>query len=849
MANKVSKLKFNNVTYDLADESSRAAINNLEGQLEATRVDLNNMRAAVGSPLTAATTSAMIDKTKIYVYTGTTTTVSGVTFTAGNWYYHDGTKWQLGGTYNETALETDTTLTVSGAAADAKVTGDKVTELKNALGTYGIVEFGGDIESNAWVSDSHRLTVLIPVKPGSRIKVKATSVENDSVIGAIKNVTLPIIDGSAVTFSSDPSWASAIHINRNQVFSGVAPDDIEYLYYYCGYSTTFTRMPVSVEVDGYDYLQGAIENLIETNKNLYENNDYLDETNYRLDAIQTYKNLLKRAGSIDGGLWVQSNYYSHILYPVNPGDIVEVFGKSGNTAYIAGIKTGDIEWGQPPDYSEEIGWTSAIAITDSQHWYGVVPNDVHYLYMYYGSDNSVRLPLEVYVNNYNIIESIANNATESRDKILSDYEYYGDTSSGKWTRIGDSHVSYLLIPVKSGDKVDILTYAAGSISQTYANFLKSYSNPVTGENLDLSEVEGFTAVITIPQKTHKTFTVPEDVNYLYVFEGTNPNKPKRPVVLMVNGYDYVSGKQLLTDELANIRIAQFNIGKFAFGYSNNPSASTFGLLSMIAYDEPGQLRRHQDYTYGEYVEHYRKMLLHYHPDIVGMEEYINPINVMVGTDQNVTISKNMGDEVFDFTYPSKTYYSSRQQCIRSKFTPIISYLKPYSYEYNGETISADFMVSYYLYCGKLVCVGCNALVSTSNDEDMAKRAVQLPAILDLFTDEEFVFLTFDVNNGGNYRTTPEGSAGYVSSPEEGAQLLAIAERKGWTFAHGKYLPFEKTWFAPTGSGYNDGLFAIDNIIYKNNGKTILRDFEVMPLDDAHKLPADHCPIFGDFMLM
>lgn len=133
MANKVSKLKFNNVTYDLADESSRAAINNLEGQLEATRVDLNNMRAAVGSPLTAATTSAMTDTSKIYVYTGTTTTVSSVTFTAGNWYYHDGTKWQLGGVYNETALETDTTLTVSGAAADAKVTGDKVTDLKNAI--------------------------------------------------------------------------------------------------------------------------------------------------------------------------------------------------------------------------------------------------------------------------------------------------------------------------------------------------------------------------------------------------------------------------------------------------------------------------------------------------------------------------------------------------------------------------------------------------------------------------------------------------------------------------------------------------------------------------------------------
>lgn len=155
-------MKFHNVTYDLADEFSRVAINNLEGQLEATRVDLNNMRAAVGSPLTAATTSAMTNTNKIYVYTGTTTTVSGVTFTAGNWYYHDGTKWQLGGIYNETALETDTTLTVSGAAADAKVTGDNISDLKSALDqNYDLANIGDYINgsyTNAGVLTSGNTT-------------------------------------------------------------------------------------------------------------------------------------------------------------------------------------------------------------------------------------------------------------------------------------------------------------------------------------------------------------------------------------------------------------------------------------------------------------------------------------------------------------------------------------------------------------------------------------------------------------------------------------------------------------------------------------------------------------------
>lgn len=100
---------------------------------KATGDALRAIRAAVGTPLTANTVSDMSDTNKIYVYTGSTTTVSGVTYEAGKWYYYDGTAWVLGGTYNETALETDTTLTMSGRAADAKVTGDELNDLKSVL--------------------------------------------------------------------------------------------------------------------------------------------------------------------------------------------------------------------------------------------------------------------------------------------------------------------------------------------------------------------------------------------------------------------------------------------------------------------------------------------------------------------------------------------------------------------------------------------------------------------------------------------------------------------------------------------------------------------------------------------
>lgn len=86
---------------------------------------ISALQGAVGSPLKASTVSAMTDTTKIYVYTGSE---SG--YTSGNWYYYNGSAWVSGGVYNSVAIETDTTLSVSGMPADAKMTGDAVGDLK-----------------------------------------------------------------------------------------------------------------------------------------------------------------------------------------------------------------------------------------------------------------------------------------------------------------------------------------------------------------------------------------------------------------------------------------------------------------------------------------------------------------------------------------------------------------------------------------------------------------------------------------------------------------------------------------------------------------------------------------------
>lgn len=279
---------------------------------------LSAIRNEYGYPFTAATAAAMTDTSKIYVYVGNETG-----YVNGNWYYNNGTAWVSGGVYNSTAFETDKTLTVSGSAADAKMTGDIKTDL-------GVVAIGyDDFAASIWekgalgnvgIDDSYRSNVRARFK-------KFHIFELGYTITALDNYTKILVytdDGGTITGSG---WVTQITVQPNKKTRTMVDCD------WGGSASEDLPLP---SVLSHVRIVPLLPSVVELNESVVELND--------INAVVEQNNIvsnnlcrgLVEEGYINpstGGVVLNSAWLTSDYMPVKSGTTYYEFGVGSNVRF------------------------------------------------------------------------------------------------------------------------------------------------------------------------------------------------------------------------------------------------------------------------------------------------------------------------------------------------------------------------------------------------------------------------------------------------------------------------------------------------------------------------------------
>ena len=341
---KIDENQDKDVTYENEPESQRQlfpnipltvdvsplqdAIDALDERMDDAESDIDSIMTTLqtfdGQPGVAETVSDMTDTNKIYIYVGSETG-----YTSGDWYYYDGTAWVSGGAYVANPVQIDDTLTQSGEAADAKVTGDEIAQIKSDLSAIEECEMDGIRRVDKWVNGTYSGMTLndtnTRIRPDYWVFVKAgdtVTVNNGTHYvhaGVVRKGTI----SSSTVVRSDSAW-----VTTNETIT-IADDGFLMFSFADAENKSLVLNPADFDgaTDVTSYAKRNVDALTSTIKN-------------GIGDACTYNISLGSTSSI-GNYW-----NTYIDYPVKIGDVItftfnEYSGIKLTDCLLRGIRNDD----------------------------------------------------------------------------------------------------------------------------------------------------------------------------------------------------------------------------------------------------------------------------------------------------------------------------------------------------------------------------------------------------------------------------------------------------------------------------------------------------------------------------